>query len=90
MKLRPYFAGGALALSLAAAPLLTAQPAQAVGCISGAIAGGIAGHYAGHHGVSGAIAGCVAGHHIAKVKRQKREEERYRRTQPYQRPAQSY
>lgn len=81
MKLSHFFAAGALALSLAAAPMLTAQPAQAVGCISGAIAGGVAGHYAGHHGVMGAVGGCIAGHHIAKLKKQKAREDAMRQQQ---------
>jgi len=43
----------------------TAEPARAVGCISGGIAGGVAGHVV-HHGVLGAVGGCVAGHEYHK------------------------
>ena len=40
-----------------------AQPAQAIGCLSGGAAGALAGHMAGH-GVLGAIGGCIAGRHF--------------------------
>ncbi len=49
-----------------AAFALTANTADAKGCLKGAAVGGAAGHYAGHHGVLGAIAGCAYGHHHAK------------------------
>ena len=71
MKLSTVFAAGAVALSLAAAPVLMSAPAQAVGCISGGVAGAVAGHYAHHHAVLGAIGGCIAGHHMHKVQQQR-------------------
>jgi outer membrane lipoprotein SlyB len=49
-----------------AAFALTANTADAKGCLKGAAVGGVAGHYAGHHGVLGAIAGCAYGRHHAK------------------------
>ena len=49
-----------------AAFALTANSADAKGCLKGAVVGGVAGHYAGHHGVLGAIAGCAYGRHHAK------------------------
>lgn len=55
----------AVAASLGVLPLLNAQPAAAIGCISGGLAGAIAGH-AVHHGVMGAVGGCVAGHEYHK------------------------
>jgi hypothetical protein len=57
----------------AGAMVMSAPPAQAVGCLSGAVLGGVAGHVAGHHGVIGAVAGCAIGHHAAVV--QKRDAE---------------
>jgi outer membrane lipoprotein SlyB len=49
-----------------AAVALTANSADAKGCLKGAVVGGVAGRYAGHHGVLGAIAGCAYGRHHAK------------------------
>jgi outer membrane lipoprotein SlyB len=49
-----------------AAFALTANSADAKGCLKGAVVGGVAGHYAGHHGVLGAVAGCAYGRHHAK------------------------
>jgi outer membrane lipoprotein SlyB len=49
-----------------AAFALSANAADAKGCLKGAVVGGVAGHYAGHHGVLGAIAGCAYGRHHAK------------------------
>ncbi len=50
--MKAIFAGLALALVFATATI-SAEPADAKGCIKGAIIGGIAGHYAGHHAVLG-------------------------------------
>jgi hypothetical protein len=72
MKLNTVFAAGAVALGLAAAPALTATPAQAIGCLSGGAAGAAAGHYAGHHAFLGAIGGCIVGHHMHKKEMRER------------------
>ncbi|CCE08801.1 conserved exported hypothetical protein [Bradyrhizobium sp. STM 3843] len=68
-----------IALSVAAAVLLSAQAAEAKGCIKGAIVGGVAGHYAGHHGMLGAAAGCLYGRHRAK--QQERDQDRQQQSQ---------
>jgi outer membrane lipoprotein SlyB len=56
----------ATALLVVAAFAVTAESAEAKGCLKGAVVGGVAGHYAGHHGVLGAAAGCLYGRHRAK------------------------
>jgi hypothetical protein len=64
-----------IAILLAVAALaLTAQTADAKGCLKGAVVGGVAGHYAGHHGVLGAIAGCAYGRHHAKEQARQQQE----------------
>ena len=55
----------AAAVGLGSLLLVNAQPAAAIGCISGGLAGAIAGH-AVHHGVMGAVGGCIAGHEYHK------------------------
>jgi uncharacterized protein YcfJ len=77
----------AVALGLAAAPVVMSSPAQAIGCLSGGAAGAVAGHYAGHHGVVGAIGGCIVGHHMHK---KQMREERTRRNDYQQQPQQTY
>ena len=57
-----------------AAFALTANSADAKGCLKGAAVGGVAGHYAGHHGVLGAIAGCAYGRHHAKEQARQQQE----------------
>jgi hypothetical protein len=57
-----------------AAVALTANSADAKGCLKGAVVGGVAGHYAGHHGVLGAIAGCAYGRHHAKEQARQQQE----------------
>ena len=57
-----------------AAFALTANSADAKGCLKGAVVGGVAGHYAGHHGVLGAIAGCAYGRHHAKEQARQQQE----------------
>jgi outer membrane lipoprotein SlyB len=53
--------------------LMSAQGAQAAGCLKGAAVGGVAGHFAGHHAILGALAGCAIGHHRAKMQRQQQQ-----------------
>jgi hypothetical protein len=53
-------------LLVVAAFAVTADRAEAKGCLKGAVVGGVAGHYAGHHGLLGAAAGCLYGRHRAK------------------------
>jgi hypothetical protein len=55
----------AIIVSLAAATLAIAGPADAKGCLKGAAVGGVGGHVVGHHAVLGAAAGCAIGHHRA-------------------------
>jgi hypothetical protein len=54
-----------LVLTLSAALVTIAGPADAKGCAKGAAVGGVAGHVAGHHGLLGAAAGCAIGKHRA-------------------------
>ena len=55
-----------IALTLAAATLGAAMPADAAGCLKGAAVGGVGGHFVGKgHAVLGAAAGCAYGHHRA-------------------------
>lgn len=62
-------------ISVCAALVAVAGPAEAKGCAKGAVVGGIGGHVAGHHGVLGAAAGCVVGrHHAKKVERREQQE----------------
>jgi hypothetical protein len=57
-------------ISVCAALVAVAGPAEAKGCAKGAVVGGVGGHVAGHHGLLGAAAGCAIGrHHAKKVER---------------------
>ena len=73
-----------IAILLAVAAFaLTANPADAKGCLKGAVVGGVAGHYAGHHTVLGAIAGCAYGrHHAREQARQQHDAPAAQQTQP--------
>lgn len=53
-------------ISVCAALVAVAGPAEAKGCAKGAVVGGVGGHVAGHHGLLGAAAGCAVGRHHAK------------------------
>jgi len=55
--------------------LFAAQPAHAIGCLTGGAAGAVAGHVAGHHAVLGAIGGCIAGRHLHNEQVRKRQEQ---------------
>lgn len=68
-------ANGIAILFAAAALALTAQSAEAKGCLKGAVVGGVAGHYAGHHGFLGAAAGCLYGRHRAHKQEQQQQEQ---------------
>jgi outer membrane lipoprotein SlyB len=63
------------ALLVIATFAVTAESAEAKGCLKGAAVGGVAGHYAGHHGVLGAAAGCLYGRHRAKEQEQERQQQ---------------
>jgi hypothetical protein len=76
MNFRDFAVAATLTLGLGALPFAAAEPALAVGCLSGAAAGAVAGHYAGHHAVVGAIGGCVVGHHMKVVERRRAAEQR--------------
>ena len=58
-----------------AAFALSANTADARGCLKGAVVGGVAGHYAGHHAVLGAIAGCAYGRHHAKEQARQQQQQ---------------
>jgi hypothetical protein len=62
------------ALLVVAAFAVTAESAEAKGCLKGAVVGGVAGHYAGHHGVLGAAAGCLYGRHRAKEQERQQQQ----------------
>jgi outer membrane lipoprotein SlyB len=62
------------ALFVVAAFAVTAESAEAKGCLKGAVVGGVAGHYAGHHGVLGAAAGCLYGRHRAKEQERQQQQ----------------
>jgi outer membrane lipoprotein SlyB len=61
-------------LFVVAAFAVTAESAEAKGCLKGAVVGGVAGHYAGHHGVLGAAAGCLIGRHRAKEQERQQQQ----------------
>jgi hypothetical protein len=71
-------------ISVCAALVAVAGPAEAKGCAKGAVVGGVGGHVAGHHGLLGAAAGCAIGRHHAK-KMERREREQAARTDRYDR-----
>ena len=73
MKFRTTALAVSFALGLGALPLAGAQPALAIGCVSGAAAGAVAGHYAHHHAILGAIGGCIVGHHMKVMEKRKEE-----------------
>jgi hypothetical protein len=63
-------------ISVCAALVAVAGPAEAKGCAKGAVVGGVGGHVAGHHGLLGAAAGCAVGrHHAKKMERRDREQQ---------------
>jgi hypothetical protein len=62
------------ALLVVAAFAVTAESAEAKGCLKGAMVGGVAGHYAGHHGVLGAAAGCLYGRHRAREQERQQQQ----------------
>ncbi len=62
-------------ISICAALVAVAGPAEAKGCAKGAVVGGVGGHVAGHHGLLGAAAGCAIGrHHAKKVERREQQD----------------
>jgi len=82
MKIRHTALAAALTLGLGALPLVSAAPAQAVGCLTGAVGGAVAGHYAGHHAVVGAVGGCIVGHHLHKLQKEKEAAQKDKANQP--------
>ena len=82
MKFRTTALAASFALGLGALPLAGAQPALAIGCVSGAVAGAVAGHYAHHHAIVGAISGCIVGHHMKVMEKRKEAQEKAMQASP--------